>query len=67
MPHIWLGTPEEAGELRAAVTANCACEVGSRCGAHKLLDDERLMNRLVFVRRIRERLKREEQSDGNNR
>lgn len=63
----WHGTQQESMELVNAVARYCACEYGMYgirtvlCGGHEmLLKDQRALNGLLFVRRITERLKREE-------
>jgi hypothetical protein len=62
MQLIWNGTPEERLELLAAVQRNCVCTVhvrGARvsvCDAHTMLvQHQRVLNGLVFARRIAQR------------
>jgi hypothetical protein len=68
---IWNGTREESFDLLNAVARNCGCEFGwmgvrlATCAPHQMLvDDQRALNGLVFVRRIAARLRQEEWSDG---
>lgn len=58
----WNGTPQEAKRFMKAVAKNCACSVvqNGRCPPHRLLEDERVLNHLIFAYRIRERLILEE-------
>jgi len=60
---IWHGTQQESLELANAVANNCACTFGEMgqvltvCGAHTMLiEDQRALNGLLFVRRMAERL-----------
>jgi hypothetical protein len=64
---IWNGTPEECLELLAAVQRNCTCNTdvkgarGSVCEAHTMLiQHQRVLNGLLFARRIAQRFIREE-------
>jgi hypothetical protein len=64
---VWNGTSEESLALVNAIARNCACEFGlmgvrlSTCAAHRMLtEDQRALDGLVFVRRVVDRLKREE-------
>ena len=66
----WHGTQAETFALLQALSRNCSCEVtaeGERlktCSAHRmLLEDQRALDGLVFVRRLRERLEAEEMSE----
>ncbi|MBV9322156.1 MAG: hypothetical protein JO352_00030 [Chloroflexi bacterium] len=67
MQLIWNGTPEERLELLAAVQHNCTCTIdvhGARvsvCEAHTMLvQHQRVLNGLLFARRIAQRFIREE-------
>ena len=67
MQLMWHGTPEEYSQLLRAVGRNCACDltgVGAQvtCSAHRLLRDQRAVDRLLFARRIVGRLARAEHS-----
>jgi hypothetical protein len=62
MELIWNGTPEECLELLAAVQRNCTCRVDVRgarvsvCDAHTMLvQHQRVLNGLLFARRIAQR------------
>jgi hypothetical protein len=64
-PTIWNGTAEEARELSAIISRNCACgtdkSIVTLCGPHvMLLSDQRALDGLLFVRQIVRRLLREE-------
>jgi hypothetical protein len=55
------------GELIMAVGRNCTCEVPDvehshppKCPAHKMIEDQTTLNRLIFAHSIAERLNREE-------
>ena len=61
---VWHGTTEEYGALVAAAGRYCT---GHRqggdappCAAHRLLRDQRALDRLLFGRRLAGRLAREE-------
>jgi hypothetical protein len=63
----WHGTRQESLELVNAVANNCGCEIGevgehlSVCEPHMMLaTDQRALDGLLFVRRMAERLRREE-------
>src|SRR4051812_14079705 len=63
----WHGTQAESFDLVKAVARNCACEFGvtgvrvSTCPVHQMLiEDQRALNGLLFVRRMADRLRREE-------
>jgi len=61
----WKGTEREEQELRAAVERHCACGPpdgpAMLCTAHEILiADQATLDRLVFARRIADRLRREE-------
>lgn len=57
----WHGTDDELRRLVGAVERNCSwCPPGESCPAHAMLQDERLLNHLVYAVRIRARLELEE-------
>lgn len=64
----WHGTRKEHSALLAALQNNCGCSygpmgerVGSPRAPHKaLFEDQQWLNRMLFVRRLRARLKHEE-------
>jgi hypothetical protein len=63
----WHGTRAESQAFVEAIARHCACEFGLRgvrlgtCGPHQMLaEDQRALDGLVFVRRLAERLRREE-------
>lgn len=57
----WHGTDDELRRLVGAVERNCACCAPTEtCAAHSMLQDERLLNHLVYAIRIRGRLELEE-------
>jgi hypothetical protein len=64
----WKGSRDEWIELMRAVEHNCGCgprrdgRVLSVCSAHQLLVDRAGFDRLLFARRIVERLRAEEAS-----
>ncbi len=59
---VWHGTPEQRVELAKAVAHNCACECGGpgshvlKCAAHAILENQRMLDGLVFSRHMVERL-----------
>lgn len=62
---VWHGTPAEWIDLVRAVEHSCACPwqgAGAPvCPTHRmLLEDQRALDGLLFARRIRQRLLREE-------
>lgn len=64
---VWYGSQQESLDLVNAVARNCSCEFGmmgvrlSICAPHRMLvEDQRALNGLLFVRRISERLRSEE-------
>ncbi len=65
-PPIWHGTPQEAEDLRQALNVHCQCAVPEAyattlgCEAHSLLSNQRLLDGLIFGRRMRRRLLGEE-------
>ncbi len=67
----WHGTQAEAAELLAAIQHHCACEFGvlgvrlSTCAPHRMMtEDQRALDGLLCMRRLRARLKAEEWRDG---
>lgn len=63
----WHGSKQEALDLVDAVTHNCACEfslAGVRlalCESHRMLvEDQRALDGLLFVRRMADRLRLQE-------
>jgi hypothetical protein len=63
----WHGTQQESFALVNSVARNCTCEFGlmgvrlTTCGPHRMLmEDQRALDGLLFVRRMAERLRREE-------
>jgi len=64
---LWHGTQQDAFELATAIGRNCTCEFGimgvrlSTCSAHNMLvEDQRALDGLLFVRSMAARLQREE-------
>jgi hypothetical protein len=64
---LWHGTQQDAFELANAIGRNCTCEFGmmgvrlSTCSAHRMLvEDQRALDGLLFVRSMAARLQREE-------
>ena len=67
MSTAWPGTQREYQVLARSVARNCACEVGrmgvrtTTCAAHRMLQHEpHTLVRLLFMRRIVDRLQRRE-------
>jgi hypothetical protein len=66
MQVFWNGTSGEYVDLTRALEHNCRCQFGlmgmrqTRCNAHALLDDQRALDRLLYGRRIVDRLRDEE-------
>jgi hypothetical protein len=63
----WNGTHREQSALLRAVSHSCACDfeqIGQQltaCSAHRMLaEDQRALDGLLFVRRLADRLRREE-------
>jgi hypothetical protein len=62
----WHGTNQEAFDLRQAIVRHCACQLGllgaplSGCAAHRLLEEQRTLDGLLYGRRIANRLRHEE-------
>jgi len=64
----WKGTQLEQSELLQAVAANCQCVEADGvtrqpCAPHRMLTDQRMLDDLLFARRLAECLKREEGLD----
>jgi hypothetical protein len=64
---VWHGTQQESFDLVNAIARNCTCEFGlmgvrlATCAPHRMLtEDQRALNGLLFARRMKERLQREE-------
>lgn len=63
---IWHGSREEASDLESSLANNCACEFDthdehvSTCPAHRMLKDQRTLDRLLFARYMAERLSAQE-------
>jgi hypothetical protein len=62
-PTTWHGTPTELLRLIACIDRNCTCDIatidtaGRLCAPHHALwHEQEFRNRLVFFRRMRERL-----------
>lgn len=67
MAVYWNGTRQEGSELLHAISAHCSCDAASkgvqagRCPPHRMLvEDQRAINGLLFVRHIVSRLLLEE-------
>ena len=63
----WHGTQQESFDLINAIGRNCTCEFGlmgvrlATCSSHRMLmEDQRALDGLLFVRRMAERLLDEE-------
>lgn len=60
------GSDDEAKELLLAIDTNCHCEYNTAgvvqrlCGAHEILNEQRSLDGLLFMRRKRDCLEREE-------
>ena len=56
---VWHGTARELQRLETIVQAYCTCERSGRpeefglCAPHRLLRQQRVLDRLLFVRRTR--------------
>jgi NMT1/THI5 like len=66
-PSTWNGTQQESLDLAAAIDRHCTCECDLNeeravtCSPHRMLmDDQRALDGLVFMRHIAERLRLEE-------
>jgi hypothetical protein len=74
MPYaVWHGTADELERLQKATQIHCNCERNARgawvnqCGGHRLLGQQRLLDRLLFVRRMRDQfITREFVADQDN-
>jgi len=67
---VWHGTEDETAALLAAIEHNCTCArgvAGERlgcCPPHAMLvEDQRALDGLLFVRRLADRWRQEEQGD----
>jgi hypothetical protein len=66
MAASWSGTQSEYLDLMRVLNRNCGCQFGlmgvrlSRCSTHDLIDDQRVLNGLVYARRIAATLRDEE-------
>jgi len=63
----WHGTQQESFDLIKAIGRNCTCDFGlmgvrlTTCSSHRMLmEDQRALDGLLFVRRMAERLLDEE-------
>jgi hypothetical protein len=62
----WCGTRSEQDDLLRAIQHNCRCvyvqgACTSACASHRMLvEDQRTLDRLLFMRRIADRLRLEE-------
>jgi hypothetical protein len=63
----WHGTQQESFDLVNAIGRNCTCDFGlmgarlTTCSSHRMLmEDQRALDGLLFVRRMAERLLDEE-------
>lgn len=66
-PPVWHGTEAEYKDLKRAVERNCTCVTTlagvrlSICPSHKIIEqNQRVLDGLLFARRIRKRLEDEE-------
>ncbi len=65
-PTTWHGTSQEAEELRGVLEQHCTCQTLDPsanplgCPAHALLASQRMLDGLLFGRRLRRRLLGEE-------
>lgn len=57
---IWHGTSQDAADYALAISHNCACQSGSRCGAHAAMLDQRFIDGILFARHLLPQLRREE-------
>ena len=64
---LWHGSQQESFDLINSIARNCTCDFGpmgvrlSTCSPHRMLmDDQRALDGLLFVRRMAERLRAEE-------
>jgi hypothetical protein len=69
----WHGTARELQRLEAIVQAHCSCERSGRpaefglCAPHRLFRQQRVLDRLLFVRRTRRQfINREFSTDGGS-
>jgi hypothetical protein len=57
----WHGTQAEHEALEAAVDRHCTCQDGQPCSLHRMLhEDQHALDRLLFMRRLAERLNDQE-------
>jgi hypothetical protein len=68
MTVTWHGRAAEYRDLVDAVARNCSCEYGiglrTRCAAHQMIaEEQRVLDGLLFARRMSDRLRREEWSN----
>jgi hypothetical protein len=63
----WHGTDDERLDLLHAIAHNCACEVDDMgvqleaCASHRMLiNEQRVLDGLLFARRMTDRLRRQE-------
>jgi len=64
---LWHGTQQDSLELVNVIARNCSCEFGphevrvATCAAHRMLvEDQRALNGLLFMRQMSARLLEEE-------
>src|SRR5687768_11941900 len=68
-PAVWHGSREEMQRLDASIRRHCTCATGMLgnvtrvCSAHAMLLDQRVLDHLVYVYRIRARFERAEWED----
>lgn len=66
----WHGNFQETTELERALSGNCACRammlVKHVCSSHGMLKDQRVLNGLLFGKRMAVRLIREEFKNGED-
>lgn len=61
MEAVWHGTQAEHGQLLLAIDVNCPGEHDKKqCAAHMLLNEQRVMDGLLFARRIADQLRHRE-------
>lgn len=58
---VWHGSLREFGKLSTAIADNCECRIypydsAYVCSAHRMLQDQNVLNHLAFVRQQRERI-----------
>lgn len=63
---VWHGSVQEASDLANALANNCDCEFGqmgvrvATCRAHAMVEDQRVLDGLLFARYMVDRLIAEE-------